>query len=312
MKVAITGGTGFIGRHLARALVAAGHDVVLISRGLDVRDRAIRELSGVTFAAAGLDDEAKLVEHFASCQAVAHCAGINRQIETGDFDRVHVAGTKHVINAARTAGVSKVVITSFLRARPNCGSPYHESKWAAEEIVRNSLLDYTVFKSGMIYGKGDHMLDHLSHALHTVPAFASVGLHEKPIRPIAVDDMVSIMVASLVQGRLSRQTVYVVGPEELLLSEAVRRVSDVIGKKPILFPLPVACHQILACVLERVMKIPLISQAQVKMLAEGIVDPLPPCDALPPDLLPTTTFSAPVIREGLPEPGPFSRADLLG
>jgi len=87
------------------------------------------------------------------------------------------------VEAARRAGVRKIALMSFLRARPHCGSAYHESKWAAEEIVRSSGLDYTIVKAGMVYGRGDHMLDHLSHSLHTVPLFATVGLHEKPIRP---------------------------------------------------------------------------------------------------------------------------------
>ena len=48
---------------------------------------------------------------------------------------------------------------SFLRARPDCGSPYHESKWAAEQLIRESGLDYTILKAGMIYGRGDHLID---------------------------------------------------------------------------------------------------------------------------------------------------------
>ena len=154
------------------------------------------------------------------------------------------------------------------------------------------------------------MLDHLSHALYTVPAFASVGFSEKPIRPIAVSDMVRIMVASLVEGRLSRQTVSVVGPEELLLSDAVRRVAREINKHPLIFPMPVVFHEVLAYMLEHVMKIPLISQAQVRMLSEGIVEAMPPCNPLPQDLEPTTAFTRSAIREGLPEPGPFTKSDL--
>ena len=93
---------------------------------------------------------------------------------------------------------------SFLRARPDCDSPYHESKWEAEEIVRNSGVDYTVIKAGIVYGRGDHMLDHLSHALHTFPIFGLVGLKEKSIRPLAVEDLVHVMRAALVDKRIKR------------------------------------------------------------------------------------------------------------
>ena len=79
MKIAITGGTGFVGRNIARALVADGHSVVLIARGHDHTDPTIYQLPGATFVPVGLDDVAKLTRAFAGCDAVAHCAGINRE-----------------------------------------------------------------------------------------------------------------------------------------------------------------------------------------------------------------------------------------
>ncbi len=254
MRIAITGATGFVGRHLARALAARGHELLLISRGLDRRDPEIRSLAGACFMPIGTGDEALLTRAFAGCHAVAHCAGINR--ETGDqtYQSVHVEGTRHVVQAARRAGVPKIVLLSFLRARPHCGSGYHESKWQAEEIVRSSNLDFTVVKAGLIYGRVDHTLDHLSLA---------VG-KDHPVRPTAVEDVVRVLEAALVEGRLSRQTVAVLGPEAMPLGNVVRP--------------PVACHNLLARLWERVMPI-----AQGRLLAEGITEPLPAGAGLPDD-----------------------------
>lgn len=127
MRVAITGGTGFVGRHLARELVARGQQVVLIARGKDVRDESIYELSKTSFCKSDMSDAQELRRTFLGCDAVAHCAGINREIGAQTYARVHVAGTKHVVEAARLAGVRKIVLLSFLRARPNCGSVYHRN-----------------------------------------------------------------------------------------------------------------------------------------------------------------------------------------
>jgi NADH dehydrogenase len=80
MRIAITGGTGFVGRHLARRLAAGGVEVVIIARGTDTRDAAIRQLPGARFMAAAVDDTDALTRAFAGCDVVAHCAGINRQI----------------------------------------------------------------------------------------------------------------------------------------------------------------------------------------------------------------------------------------
>lgn len=310
MRVAITGGTGFVGRHLARGLAARGDEVVLIARGKDLGDESIRKLAGTSFFAFDLSDEQELRRAFSGCDAVARCAGINREIGLQTYRRVHIEGTRHVVEAARQAGVGKIVFLSFLRARPNCDSAYHESKWAAEEIFRGSGLDSTIFKAGVIYGRGDHMLDHLSHALYTFPIFGLVGMKEKPIRPLAVEDLVTAILASFQDPRLSNKTVSITGPEEIALGEAVRRVGQVIDRNPLYLRVPIAVQKVIAWFAERTMKIPLLSLAQLQILSEGIVEASPPCDTLPTDLLPTTRFTAEQIQKGLPDPGPFSLRDL--
>ena len=310
MKIAITGGTGFVGRNIARALATDGHETVLIARGRDQTDPATRSLPGSSLALIGINDVDKLTEAFAGCDAVAHCAGINREIGGQTYQRVHVECTRNVVEAARHAGVRKIVLISFLRARPDCGSGYHESKFAAEEIVRDSGLDYTVFKCGVIYGKGDHMLDHLSHAFHTFPVFAFVGFKDKPIRPNAVEDAARIVKASLVEGALSRRTVAMLGPEMLTLRQAVLRVANVVGKRPLAFPLPVWFHYALGWLVEKIMTVPLVSTAQVRMLSEGLAEPCPACDALPSELAPKIFFSDEQIRHGLPPAGPFRMQDI--
>ena len=301
MKVAITGGTGFIGSHLATRLSSEGHEVVRLGRARHSTGEVVK---------ASLEDVNQLAAAFAGCQAVAHCAGINREVDYQTFQRVHVEGTRNVVEAARRAGVEKIVLMSFLRARPDCGSRYHESKWAAEEIVRESGLDYTIIKAGVVYGRGDHMLDHLSHAFHTFPVFALVGFEEKTVRPLAVEDLVHVMRAALVDRRLKRQTVALVGPEEIFLSEAVRRVAEVVNKQPLMFPLPVWCHELLARVFECAMKVPLVSVAQVRILSEGVSEPASPVTAVPYDLVPTRRFSPEQIRNGLPHPAPFCVGNL--
>ena len=310
MKIAITGGSGFVGGHLARELSAEGHELMLLARGLSTKGPRVDQDARVTAVAEGLSDAAVLEQTFAGCDAVAHCAGINREIGAQTYETVHVQGTRNVVEAARRAGVRKIVLMSFLRARPNCGSAYHESKWAAEEIVRNSGLNYTIIKAGMVYGRGDHMLDHLSHSFHTIPLLATVGLCQKGIRPLAIDDLIRILRAALIDGKLDRQTVAVTGAEQLYLSEAARRASQVLRRRVFIFPLPVWFHYALAQVFEWTMRVPLVARAQVRILSEGVIEAVTPCDTLPVDLAPTHRFTEEQIHKGLPEPGPFGLGDL--
>jgi uncharacterized protein YbjT (DUF2867 family) len=279
MKIAITGGTGFVGRHLAQHLLFLGHQPILLARGRDLRHAPVAPVVHTELSDPGL-----LAESIRGCDAIAHCAGINREIGSQTYRRIHIEGTCNIIEAARLAGVPRLLLLSFLRARPKCGSPYHESKFQAEELLRESGLDYTILKAGMIYGRGDHMLDHLSHTLFTLPLFAKVGFHERPIRPAAIDDVTRIITAALTAGRLSRQTVFVLGPETLLLREAVRRVAAILNRRVWIIPAPAVFHRIVAAICERAMAIPLVARAQVQMLAEGFLEAAPAAEALPDDL----------------------------
>lgn len=294
MRIVVTGGTGFVGRHLVASLCEGGHEVVVLSRRTGV---AVTDRDALTRAFTGAD-------------AVVHCAGINREICDQTYEAVHVRGTASVVDATRRIGARRLVMLSFLRARPDGPSPYHRSKWAAEELVRGSGLEHSIVKAGVIHGRGDHMLDHLSRALFTFPVFGLVGLTDRPIRPMAVADIVHLLAAAACgDARLANRTVAATGPEELPLGAAVRRVAEVVGRRPVFVRLAVPIHRAMAWLWEATMAVPLVSRAQVEILAEGVVEPLPFADAPPPDLTPSTPFSAEVIRAGLPEPGGFSRRD---
>lgn len=290
MRVAITGGTGFVGRHLAERLGPARAVVVSRRTGTPITD---------------VD---ALATAFAGCEAVAHCAGINREIGDQTFEHVHVEGTRAVIEAARRAGVERIVMLSFLRARPDTGSGYHETKWAAEEMLRSSGLDCTILKSGMIYGPGDHMTDHVTRAVRTWPIFATVGYRPRMVRPVSIADAVDVLVAAL-EGRVPDQTVAVMGAEELELGAAVRRIATVAGRHPLYVRAPVWSIRVLAQVTEWLMVTPLVAKAQAQMLAEGVNEAAPPAPELPEDIRPHQLFSEASIREAMPD-GRFGLDDL--
>lgn len=283
MRIAITGGRGFVGRHLARAARESGLEVVSVVRpGGELP-------SGEEFAV-GMASATELARAFAGCTAVAHCAGINRERGEQTFEAVHVEGTRNVLAACRQAKVKKIMLTSFLRARPKCGSAYHESKWEAEQLVRASGLDYSIFKAGVLYGPGDQLTTRLGEVLRRLPLFAGIGFGDPPVRPVAIEDLVDLMLHSLEDPRMSKVTVPVVGPELLGLNEMVRRIGLSRGVHPLIMPLPVPLHRLLASLFEMLSEAPLVTVAQVQMLAEGLSEASPPFDNLPEDLRPITPF----------------------
>lgn len=299
MKIAITGGTGFIGKHLARELTERGHQVVSIARGLYTRGKEVAVGEDFNFVRANVTDTSELTRAFAGCTAVVHCAGTSEDASQ-TFQQVHVDGARSAITAAQQAGVQKFVLVSYLHARANIRSAYHTTKWEGEEIVRQSGLNYTILKAGLVYGQGDHLLSNLGNLLRKLPVFATVGLRERTVRLIAVEDLVTVIHAALTDDRLSRRTVAVLGPEEFPFSTAARRIAKAMGKPSlIVLPFPVFAQRLLAWA-SKLMPKPLVSASQVQMLADGISAPLPDSQSLPEDLTPKTRFTEEQIRKGLP------------
>lgn len=161
----------------------------------------------------------------------------------------------------------------------------------------------------MIYGRGDHMVDHLSRLAKTIPFAATVGMREKSIRPVPIDELVDVIVAAA-SGRLPRETVAVLGGETLLLSDAVRRVARAVDRRMLVLPAPVVFHRLLAQVCEWTMTVPLVARAQVRMLAEGVAEAAAPAGELPEDLRPRRPFDEAGIRAALPDEGRFGVRDL--
>ncbi|MBL8089081.1 MAG: NAD(P)H-binding protein [Anaerolineales bacterium] len=300
MKIAITGGTGFIGRHLAHDLISRGHEVIIISRGYYTRNT--QPIQGATIIQLDANDTAKLTEAFRGCNAVAHCAGTSVEDGRQTLQQLHANGARSAVTAAENAGVKKFVLLSYLTVRPNTSSQYLDTKWQGEEIVRASKLNYTILKAGLVYGSGDHLLNNLSNLFKKMPIFAQVGLKEKNVRLLAVEDLVNVIRETLLdETRLSRQTVAVMGPEEFPFSQAARRIAKALGKSIIVLPFPVFFHRILAFFSERFMPKPLITKSQVQMLADGISQSTPESVQLPDDMKPKIGFTEEQIKKGLPK-----------
>jgi nucleoside-diphosphate-sugar epimerase len=149
MRIAVTGGTGFVGSHLVDAALAAGHEVIALTR----RDQPPRER--VSWISGDLHDRAALERLVDEADAVIHVAGVISAQGAAAFEKGNVEGTLAMLAAATAGGVRRFVHVSSLAAREPNLSLYGASKAKAEGLVHGSGLDWAIVRPPAIYGPGD-------------------------------------------------------------------------------------------------------------------------------------------------------------
>ncbi len=149
MKLAITGGTGFVGAHLIDAALAAGHSVLALTR----RPQTARER--LTWVDGSLSDSASLERLIDKTDAVIHVAGVLKARDAQGFEAGNVTGTLAVLAAATAGGTQRFVHVSSLAAREPKLSLYGASKAQAEKLVEESGLDWVIVRPPAVYGPGD-------------------------------------------------------------------------------------------------------------------------------------------------------------
>jgi nucleoside-diphosphate-sugar epimerase len=186
MRLAITGGTGFVGVHLIDVAIAAGHQVKALTR----REQAPRD--GVEWISGDLHDRDALERLVGDADAVIHVAGVITAASAAAFELGNVAGTLAMLAAATAGGVHRFVHVSSLAAREPKLSLYGASKHKAEALVHGSGLDWVIVRPPAVYGPGDK---------ETLELFrmAKLGLMLMPpkgrVSVIHVDDLARLLLA---------------------------------------------------------------------------------------------------------------------
>jgi nucleoside-diphosphate-sugar epimerase len=149
VKLAITGGTGFVGGHLLDLAGAAGHEVRALTR------RPQAERPGIVWIAGTLDDPAALAQMVEGADAVIHVAGVVNAPDRAGFAQGNIEGTRAMLAAAEAAQVARFVHVSSLAAREPSLSSYGWSKAEADKLVLASPLSTAIVAPPAIYGPGD-------------------------------------------------------------------------------------------------------------------------------------------------------------
>jgi NADH dehydrogenase len=230
MKVFLTGGTGFVGKEVLRQLVAAGHEVrVLVRPG---SEQKLGNIDSVEIRNGDATEPATLVEALAGCAAVIHLVGIIREFpEKGvTFERLHVEGTGNLLAAARTQGVKRYLHMSANGTGPGGTTGYHRSKWRAEGAVRDSGLDWTIFRPSLIFGAGGEFVTMLADLIRKLPVVPVIGDGRYRMQPVAVEQVAESFVRALAMPETVGQTYHLGGGESYSYDEILDLTGEAIGR----------------------------------------------------------------------------------
>ena len=275
MKVLVTGATGFVGSHIAARLLAEKQHRV---RAL-VRDRyaAQMKLGGqIELVPGDLVMNGGLDAAVQGCKAVIHLVGIIQETHLATFENEHVVTTRNLLEAAKAKGVKRWIQMSAVGARKDGVSRYQTTKWEAEELIRNSGLEYAILRPSIIFGPRDGFVTQMLDVMRSMPVFRPIpGTGQYPFRPVYIDTLVDCFVQALNTDKALGKTIELVGPQELTLEKILAEIADCAGvhKPAIKIPMPLMfVNAALMSVLPR----PPVTIDQLKMLREGsTADPAP-------------------------------------
>ena len=259
MNVLVTGGTGFVGGHIVRHLVADGTTVRVASRSVPQFVPA-----GATHVAANVTEASSLRDAMDGVDAVVHLSAIIVERGAQTFESVNHQGTRNVIAAMREAGVGRLVHLSALGAGPDDRFPYLLSKWRAEEAVRASDLSWTVLRPSVLHGEGCGFFRPIVWSLRWAPVYPMVAHGETRFSPLWIEDLAKCVTACL-GGEHIGQTLDVGGPEVLTFSDIVQLVMEALGKHRRTVPVPVWAARPFAFV-QGLRRDPLVTNQQLDMV----------------------------------------------
>jgi uncharacterized protein YbjT (DUF2867 family) len=266
MKVLVTGGTGFVGPHVVRAVAGAGHDLKLL-----VRDSTrSRDLPGQPVVGE-MTNTVSLQHAVEGVDAVVHLVAI-RQGRDDEFKRVMEQGTRALVSAAKEAGVRRFVLMSALGTGEDTKDlvPYYHGKWEMEEAVRGSGLEYAIFRPSFIFGREAGILPTFRKLAKLTPVTAIIGSGEQKIQPIWVDDVAAYFAAALDKQDAANKTFELGGPDIVSWNEFWERLRAAVGirRRPSIH-VPIGLMRVNALVTERLPgNIPL-TRDLLKMLEHG-------------------------------------------
>jgi len=241
LSIVVLGGTGFLGTRLVARLIKDGHEVTVLTRDAE-QHKHLLVLPGLSLQNCDVYQEAQLSERFRGRDVVINLIGIlnERGFGGAGFRRAHTQLAQNILQAARSAGVTRLLQVSALKAAVDAPSFYLRTKGEAEKLIREhtGALDWTIFRPSVMFGPGDSFLNRFARLLAAMPLIFPLARPNARLQPVFVDDVVDALLRTLHGGASSRQIYELGGPKIYTLREIVELVAKLTGRRRWIMPLP--------------------------------------------------------------------------
>jgi len=275
VNIAIAGGTGFLGSHIARALVDGGHALTLMSRAperaasipwLASARRMKVDVTDAISARGALDGQDGVVQ---AVQFPNHPIEVPRRGLT--YDRFDRQGTENMVAEAVRAGVPRFFYLSGAGADPNSDKPWYRAKGRAEEAVRSSGLSWAILRPSWAYGPGDRALNRFAAIARYSPVIPRVGVAPQRVQPVSSED-IALAVRRIFERDAAWGKTFEIGGDVMTMDDILRTMLDVIGKRRLIVPIPKRLAKLGAAPLA-LLPSPFMTPAGIEfMVEEGLVD----------------------------------------
>lgn len=278
MKVALFGGTGFVGSYLVDALVEAGlQPVVLVRPGSEDR---VNHADRCTTVAGDIADPAAIESVLEGADAAIFNIGILREVPSRGvtFQALQEQAPKQAIDAASRLGVRRFILMSANGVEAN-STEYQQTKLRAEQHLQESGLDWTIFRPSVVFGDPRGRMEFASQLKRDIidaplpaPLFfpglnpAEAGRFE--LSPVHVRDVAAAFAAALLNSDSIGQIYRLGGPEPLSWRRILETIAEATGKRKSMLPVPAIGVSTAAALFGRWERFP-ITRDQITMLLQG-------------------------------------------
>jgi uncharacterized protein YbjT (DUF2867 family) len=267
LHVAVLGGSGFIGTYLVLDLLRMGYRINLLVN--KTNPDFVSPRGTIKIFNGSIENDVALAECLGGCKVVYHLVGLIAETRDKTFRKTVAEGTAKVVAAAKSKGVEKIIYLSALGTEENAESLYYRTKYEAEQHVINSGLDYTVFRSSVVYGSRDKFINRIARMIRLSPLVPVIGDGLYKLQPVYVEELCTIMAITPQKSFTSRRIYDIGGPQQLTYMEIVDIVKRVLGRRRGKIHVPLWVVRAAAAIMEKLFQPAPLTVDQLKMMQIG-------------------------------------------